>query len=235
MAEKQRPVVEAPLSVIEAIPFDERVYSTFFLTIKSPEGVDPDQLENALVAVANRHPMLHSKKEKRDGITWITNDIQDPMRLIVIERQDEDTWRTVVANEFKKGFNSNSCRWKVILLQGRESVEAGERTDELLIIADHGTMDGISHISVVNDILKKLANPNIELEPLEYKGIMGNLAGLKYRTLAPIVEKALEVISWTVWTRVGQEQWNKYLELNQEADYETFDVNLTTEETKRLL
>jgi hypothetical protein len=122
----------------------------------------PD-LENALERLRRRHPFLAVRVVAgKDGEpACLTSEGVPPIPLRVVERMGDQDWAGEVEHEIPRPSDYRTgppfrCVW----LRGAE-------VSDLVLVCDHLTADGRAGIYALRDLLSLLADPGLELEPLE--------------------------------------------------------------------
>ncbi len=132
----------------------------FTLTANIIGTVHVDQLQQALIKVQQRHPLLNVRIAlSSSGIPWlITDSAQIPVR--VVKRHSSQQWHQEVEQELSNPFDwSQAPLIRVVLLQG-------EGVSDLIVTCMHAIADGMSVVFLLRDILLSIGEPNQELSIL---------------------------------------------------------------------
>jgi Condensation domain len=132
----------------------------FTLTSNIIGTLHVDQLQQALIKVQQRHPLLNVRIAlSSSGIPWlITDSAQIPVR--VVKRHSSLQWQQEVEQELSNPFDWNQAPLiRVVLLQG-------EGVSDLIITCMHAIADGMSVVFLLRDILHCIGFPDRELSIL---------------------------------------------------------------------
>jgi Condensation domain len=116
-----------------------------------------DKLQQALIKVQQRHPLLNVQivLDQSESPWFTANSTQIPIRLI--QRNSEQQWQKEVEQELANPFDWNEAPLiRVVLLQDND-------VSDLIITCDHSIADGRSVVFLLRDILQAIGLPH---EPL---------------------------------------------------------------------
>jgi Condensation domain len=133
---------------------------TFTLTANIIGIFTLDQLQQSLLKVQTRHPLLNVRIDlDQSGIPWfVTDSVQIPVRLI--ERHNPQQWQKEVERELKTLFDWNKAPLiRVVLLKGND-------ISDLIVSCDRVIGDAMSVMFLLRDILQALGLPDSELSIL---------------------------------------------------------------------
>lgn len=140
---------------------DSPVSFNFTVTAHIRGPLVREQLENALLRLCVRHPLMGSHVlVTEDGQSFLTDEGAAAPQVRVIPRLSGDTWVAVVDQELliRPDYRTGPlfrCVWV-----------RGDGESDLILVIDHGTADGRSAIFALRDLLELLAEPALRLEPI---------------------------------------------------------------------
>lgn len=141
--------------------YAKRNPSHFVLAAEFDTALDAQNVRDALFAVQCRHPLLsaHVKDDPDTGPAFYRSDPLAPIDLTVHLDFDQD-WQPLAAEELTRPFKSATAPLMRATL-------ATHRTRSMLLLTfDHVISDGISSISVLNDLLAALSGEPLAELPL---------------------------------------------------------------------
>ncbi|OUL18131.1 hypothetical protein BV378_37400 [Nostoc sp. RF31YmG] len=118
------------------------------------------QLEQALVKLQQRHPLLRvCIVNDASGQPWFKEDAAKiPLR--VVQRMGEQDWQRVVEQELSQPFDWNQAPLlRVVLVHSPE-------VSEIIVTTQHSIGDGLSSVYLLRDILQAVGTPDSEMQIL---------------------------------------------------------------------
>ncbi|WP_392531078.1 condensation domain-containing protein [Nostoc sp. C117] len=128
--------------------YDQVAPIHFTLTASIIGELHIDQLQQALIRVQQRHPLLNVRiVSDRSGKPWLVKD-SSSIPLRVVKRQSEQQWHQEVERELSHPFDSNQAPLiRMVLVHSRD-------ISELIITCQHSVADGMSTVYLIRDILQ---------------------------------------------------------------------------------
>jgi NRPS condensation-like uncharacterized protein len=126
----------------------------FMITANIIGTLHLEELQQALIKVQQRHPLLNVKIAlDRSEIPWVVNDIGSiPVRLV--ERHSPYQWQQEVERELATPFDWHRAPLiRLVLVRGNEA-------SDLIISCHHSISDGMSVVFLLRDILQMLGTPD---------------------------------------------------------------------------
>jgi NRPS condensation-like uncharacterized protein len=130
--------------------------SHFCVTAKVVGKITIEKLQQALVWVQQRHPLLRvGIATDTNGKPWfVAESASIPLRIV--ERLGEEHWLQEVENELSNPFNWNQAPLvRVVLVRSHD-------ISEIIVTCHHAIADGISSAYLLRDILEAMGTPNFE-------------------------------------------------------------------------
>jgi hypothetical protein len=157
--------MQRPLTTVERsfLNMAKRVVMNPVVLARLRGSLDPARVQVAIEKVQARHPALQVRVV-RDDQPWFTSRGVGSVPLRVVTRTSAETWRAVVRHELNDPFDvENGPLIRFVLVQGDDACE-------LVCVTDHVNADGRSGLFVLRDVLRLLAEPELELVPLPDAG-----------------------------------------------------------------
>jgi NRPS condensation-like uncharacterized protein len=135
---------------------DRAAPAHFSVTAKVVGKISLEKLQQALVWVQQRHPLLRvGIVTDTDGKPWfIKNSASIPLRIV--ERSHEEKWQQEVENELSDPFTCNQAPLvRVVLVRSHD-------ISEIIVTCHHAIADGISSAYLLRDILQAMDTPNFQ-------------------------------------------------------------------------
>ncbi len=130
-------------------------------TAKIRGSVNPGNLSVALARMQQKHPLLRVRidEESTGGPYFVSNENIGPIPIRIAERLTDDDWLKESQAECHKLFaGENEPFARVVWLRSTE-------VSELLLILPHCICDGGSAVSLMNEMLTVLDDPQQQLKP----------------------------------------------------------------------
>ena len=135
----------------------------FALVARIRGSFGDDELRRALERVRVRHPRLVTRLAAgEEGEPYWTGEGVPDFPLRVLESLPQDAWIKLVEAELLVPFRRDTGPCARFVLLRRE----GE--DDLVVVCDHGSCDGMSGAFLLRDVLTLLGDPEHEPEPLAF-------------------------------------------------------------------
>jgi Condensation domain len=136
--------------------YDQAAPCHFAVTAKIVGELSIEQLQQTLVWVQQRHPLLRGKIAlDQSGYPWFVEDLANiPLR--VVKRQSEEQWQQEVEQEIAHPFDWNQAPLiRMVLVHATD-------VSELIITCHHALADGISTVYLLRDILQAMGLPDLQ-------------------------------------------------------------------------
>ena len=159
----------------------ERNPAHFLIVAQFDVLLAADQVQAALSAVQNRHPLLSVHVEDRPAsrLGFYRAEPVAGIQLAVHER-DDTQWQSVAADELARPFDrSTAPLMRAALLNGKS-------TSSVLLTFEHTIADGMSSVSILNDLVASLNG-----HPLSALGVPPSQEQLIARRLPPPPEQPI--------------------------------------------
>jgi Condensation domain/Alcohol acetyltransferase len=130
--------------------------SHFCVTAKVLGKIRIEKLQQALVWIQQRHPLLRVSiaTDTNEQPWFMENSASIPLRIV--ERLGEEHWQQEVENELSDPFNWNQAPLvRVVLVRSHD-------ISEIIVICHHAIADGKSSVYLLRDILEAMGTPNFE-------------------------------------------------------------------------
>jgi NRPS condensation-like uncharacterized protein len=136
--------------------YDQAAPCHFAVTAKIVGELSIEQLQQTLVWVQQRHPLLRGKIAlDQSGYPWFVEELANiPLR--VVKRQSEQQWQKEVEQEIAHPFNWNQAPLiRMVLVHATD-------VSELIITCHHVLADGMSTVYLLRDILQTMGLPDLQ-------------------------------------------------------------------------
>jgi NRPS condensation-like uncharacterized protein len=173
--------------------YDQAAPCHFAVTAKIVGELSIEQLQQTLVRVQQRHPLLRGKIAlDQSGYPWFVEELANiPLR--VVKRQSEQQWQQEVEQEIADPFDWNQAPLiRMVLVHATD-------VSELIITCHHVLADGMSTVYLLRDILQAMGLPDLQQHILPERPHYEQLTPVfaqKFQT--NIQEKTLELPSLLV-------------------------------------
>ncbi|OUL27501.1 hypothetical protein BV372_25835 [Nostoc sp. T09] len=140
--------------------YDQVAPFHFVVTAQITGEFSISQLEQALVALQQRHPLLRvCIVTDASGQPWFKEDVAKiPLR--VVQRIREQDWVKEVEKELTQPFDwSQAPLLRVVLVHSPE-------VSEIIVTTQHSISDGLSSVYLLRDILQAVGTPDSEMQIL---------------------------------------------------------------------
>jgi hypothetical protein len=140
--------------------YDQVAPVHFTLTASIIGELHIDQLQQTLVKVQQRHPLLNVRiVSDRSGQPWLVEDsCSIPLR--VVKRQSDRHWQQEVERELSHPFDWNQAPLiRIVLVHARD-------ISEMIVSCQHSVADGMSTVYLLRDILQALGIPGSQQQVL---------------------------------------------------------------------
>ena len=129
------------------------------ITVRLRGRIDHNALTSAVDKVQKKHPLLRATVETEDATAYFVIHNDPPkIPLRTVQRDNDDTWRQVVLDEWITPFDmSRKPPLRFVLIEGTD-------VSELMLISHHCISDGASLLAILRETLACLDSPTAVLE-----------------------------------------------------------------------
>ena len=122
--------------------------------------LDVGRLITALDLVKKCHPILSLRTEYVIGKWYFCRGANEPIELVTSKLTSTQTWQQIAQEEVHTPFNIRSR--KPLIRCHLIEQESGETV--FLLVGSHVILDGLSSVTLMDQVLTAYANPNVEFE-----------------------------------------------------------------------